>query len=311
MLAIIFRKVDVAELKATLLSIPLWTAAVVILGYTLGQVLGSTKWWLIARSGGIHVPWLKAQRASFIGMFVNCFGLGMVGGDAARGFLIAQGLPRKTEGLASVVADRIHGLIVLSLIGIASSVFFVGTDRTQQFSLVLVGIFTALVLCWIGSPALLRLVAPIASAKISKKLHDATAMFPRSLPVLATISIVSLVFHLLQISLHVAMAKGLGADVPLSLLLIVVPLANIASNLPISWNGLGVREHSYTFFLTPLFLSREQALAFGALWILAVTVGSAIGGLVALLSNDLATLRRDKAAIIALEAGEDQKVAVP
>lgn len=308
MLALIFRKVDLVELKSTLLSIPLSTALLVILGYTAGQILGSTKWWMIARSGGIKVPWLKAQRASFIGMFVNCFGLGMVGGDAARGFLIAQGMPRKTEGLASVVADRIHGLIVLTLIAITSSALFQGTERTQHFSLVLLGVFTALVLCWIGSPALLRLAAPIASASVARKLHDATAMFPRTWKVLAAISGVSFLFHMLQISLHAVMAAGVGAHVPWAILLVVVPLANIASNLPISWNGLGVREHSYTFFLTPLYLTSEQALAFGALWILSVTVGSAIGGLVALLSNDLATLKKDKAAILALEAGEEQKL---
>ena len=68
---------------------------------------------------------------------------------------------------------------------------------------------------------------------------------------------------------------------------------NIASSLPISWQGLGIRENSYIFFLTaaPAIVSKEQAVAFGALWLLAVTVSSAIGGIVALVSGDLRTLK--------------------
>ena len=36
--------------------------------------------------------------------------------------------------------------------------------------------------------------------------------------------------------------------------------------------------NSYVFFLAPLFLSREQAIAFGAMWFFAMAISSAIGG---------------------------------
>ena len=101
-------------------------------------------------------------------------------------------------------------------------------------------------------------------------------------------------FHIVQISLHAAMARGVGATIPWATLFIVIPLVNIASSLPISWNGLGVREKSYTYFLTaaPAIVTNEQAIAFGALWLMAMTVTSAIGGIVALCSGELGVLRR-------------------
>jgi hypothetical protein len=74
-----------------------------------------------------------------------------------------------------------------------------------------------------------------------------------------------------------------------------VPFVNIASSLPISWNGLGVREKSYqTFFVAsaPGLMTSEQAIAFGALWLLAVMTTSAIGGIVAFVSGDLSSLKR-------------------
>ena len=116
MVFLVVKTVDFSTLKGTIASIPLATVVLVIGGYTVGQLLSSVKWWTIARSGGIAVPYTTVLKAYFIGMFVNCFGFGMVGGDVARGILVAQGLPKKTEGIASVVADRVHGLTVLSCI---------------------------------------------------------------------------------------------------------------------------------------------------------------------------------------------------
>ena len=110
MIALVAYSVSFEKLIQTLREIELSTVVIVVLGYGVGQLISSVKWWLIARSGGIDVSYSSALKAYFIGMFVNCFGLGLgtVGGDVARGVLLSKGLPKKTEGIASVVADRIH-----------------------------------------------------------------------------------------------------------------------------------------------------------------------------------------------------------
>ena len=63
------------------------------------------------------------------------------------------------------------------------------------------------------------------------------------------------------------MAYGFGIHVPWQTLLITIPVVKILSTLPISWKGLGARENGYVFFLTPLIVSHEQAIAFGAMWL--------------------------------------------
>jgi hypothetical protein len=84
------------------------------------------------------------------------------------------------------------------------------------------------------------------------------------------------------------MAYGFGIHVPWQTLLNTIPVVvNILSTLPISWNGLGVRESGYVFFLRPLILSHEQAIAFGAMWLLATTASSAIRGLISFLSPEI------------------------
>jgi len=277
----------------TLSSIKLTTACVVIVGYTAGQLLSSVKWWTIVRSGGIDVPYGKAFKAYVIGGFVTCFGLGLgtVGGDVARGIIVAGSLPKKTEGVAAVIADRIHGLTVLSIIALATSFVF-HTDRVPTFIiLALLGLVVGFIAGWIIGPQLLTLLP--GDSKLARKLKQVAAIFPRDGRTVSIITVLSVVFHTTQILLHAVMASALGAQIPLATLFVVIPLVNIASSLPISWNGLGVRENSYMFFLTaaPALVSKEQAAAFGALWLLAVTVTSALGGIVALISGDLRLLK--------------------
>ncbi len=291
MVVLISRTTNMEQLKSTFQSIPLSTALLVIFGYTFGQLISSVKWWLLVREGGIKVPYTTALKAYYIGMFVNCFGLGMVGGDVARGVLVAAGLPKKTEGIASVVVDRIHGLTVLSLFAIVTSLV-IGNDHVPPlFVQLLVGLCAGFLAAWIAGPALLTGFPILRKLPIAKKLHNVAAVFPRRLPALALITLLSVVFHTLQISLHAVMAYGVGATISWATLLVVIPFVNIASSLPISWNGLGVREKSYIFFLAPAIISIEQAVAFGALWLLAVTTASAIGGLVALFSGDMQLLK--------------------
>ncbi len=291
MVVLIVRTANLDQLKATFESISPVTAIVVIAGFFIGQLMSSVKWWCIVRSGGITVSYSVALKAYFIGMFVNCFGLGMVGGDVARGVLVASGLPKKTEGIASVVVDRIHGLTVLSLMAFFTSFALGNQFVPDHFIEILMALCIGFITIWLAGPMLLTHIPFLRRLPIAQRLEDAAKMFPRSPRTVLAITFISILFHTLQISLHAVMATGVGASIPWATLFVVIPFVNIASSLPISWNGIGVRENSYIFFLAPTILSKEQALAFGALWLLAVTVASAVGGLVALFTGDMRLLK--------------------
>jgi uncharacterized membrane protein YbhN (UPF0104 family) len=283
---------DLSKLQDTLLAIPPWILAAVTVGYFCGQVLSTTKWWLIARSGGIDVPWIHALRSYFTGTFINCFGLGIVGGDVARALLLSYGRPQKAEAIASVVADRAHGLAVLALIGSIAAAFFGSSANLEPGLLIaLAGVGAVLVAGWFIGPALAPKLIP-AGNRYRQKIDLMTRVFPRSSRTIVLISAISACFHCLQISLHGLMAYALGASIGWAVLFAVVPFVNIASSLPISWNGLGVREASYAALLVPRgILTSEQALAFGAIWLFAVTCTSAIGGIVSITTGDFVKVR--------------------
>jgi glycosyltransferase 2 family protein len=286
MLGLAMRLIDMTELKQSILSIPLSTLVVVVFIFFFGQLLSSYKWWLLARCGGLEASWPLAIKAYFLGMFVNCFGLGTIGGDLARAFVLGSGSKQKATALASVFADRVHGLTVLAAIAAVSMAFFGRQHIGSEYLVMLSVCIIAIVIGWYFGPGIALAVLPKGGA-LHLKMQEITRVFPRNPATIGYISLISLLFHLLQISLHQVMAAGFGIQIPWHLLLVTIPIINILSSLPISWNGLGVRENGYIFFLAPPLLSREQAIAFGAMWLFAMAISSAIGGLVLVFSKDL------------------------
>ncbi|MBN8548457.1 MAG: flippase-like domain-containing protein, partial [Deltaproteobacteria bacterium] len=245
----------------------------------------SFKWWIIARSGGVDVPWSTAVRAYFIGMFVNCFGFGTVGGDFARGILLADGKKVKTIALASVIADRAQGLAVLSLIALISVAIFGQPLLDARLVYVLLATLFAVIAVWFIAPSIIFRIVP-DNTKIGSILRHIFQVFPRSPGTVAAITLISVVFHFSQIGLHGMILHSLGADVSWPVLLTTIPFVNILATLPLSWNGLGVRENSYVFFLFPAFITRDQAVALGAMWLIMLAIASSIGGILSVLTKD-------------------------
>ncbi len=290
MLWLVLRVVDLSALKATVLSIPPVVAIGAIVGFSCTQAINCFKWWLILRAGGIDVTYRAALRTVFVGMFANCFGFGTLGGDMLRGVLISQGLPKKTEAVASVFADRALGLAVLSLIGVIATAFIGGHHMEPMFVYTLCGVASCIFLAWFLGPLLvLKIVRP--GNRFRTKVEQLTAVLPKNPATLVMVCSVSAIFHLSQIALHWLIAWGLGIKATFASFLVTVPFINILSTLPLSWNGVGVRENAYLFFLSPEVLSKEQVVAFGALWLLAITGSSLIGGLVAVWTGDIKMIR--------------------
>src|SRR5690606_28499487 len=129
-----------------------------------------------ARAGGIDAPYSAALKSYFIGQFVNCFGLGVVGGDVTRGLLLAHGRPQKTPAIASVVADRLHGLAILSLICTVSLLIYDKDYLTPSLHYLLLFITAAIIAGWYLGPYLLLKIVP-PDSKYRRKVEQLCHVF--------------------------------------------------------------------------------------------------------------------------------------
>ncbi len=97
------------------------------------------RWGLLARALGLVLPMKDAFRLGFLGIMLNLAPMGIVGGDAVKAYLLAQKNPEKRpEAVASVIVDRIVGLLVMFLCGavfvLSTRFAFRGEIRARLFS---------------------------------------------------------------------------------------------------------------------------------------------------------------------------------
>lgn len=290
MLGLVLTFVDLNTLRRTLLSIPWYIALMAVVGYSLTMVISSLKWWLIAREGNILVPYPRALKAVFIGMFANCFSLGTVTGDMLRGVILTRDRAQKIEGIVSVFADRALGLAMLSLVGVVATATLSGHHLEPVFVYILCAVAGVILAAWFIGPFVILRIVPKGNA-LRAKIEEVIDVFARDPSALVLVCLISVVFHLMQISLQWLIARGIHIDVSLASMLVTIPFVNILSTLPISWNGLGVRENAYILLLAQVF-TKEQAVAVGAVWLFGLTVSGLVGGIVAVVSGDLKLMRR-------------------
>jgi uncharacterized membrane protein YbhN (UPF0104 family) len=165
------------------------------------------------------------------------------------------------------------GLVIYSQYPVPTAV------RSVTFALALGLLLGALCL-----PLLLKFL-PHDSHPLINKLRVALNSYGGALGAIALALAFSLIVHLIQAWMHVIMGKALGLEVPFSFCLILYPLVGTFAAIPVSFNGIGLRESAYMFLLGAIGISSEMAIAFGLLLLAIVTLDSLLGGLLFLLTR--------------------------
>ena len=73
--------------------------------------------------------------------------------------------------------------------------------------------------------------------------------------------------------------KSFGIDVPFLHLLVIITIISVITMIPVSLNGLGVREVGYVFFFQSIGVPDGVALSVSLLFFFLVTISSLIGGI--------------------------------
>jgi uncharacterized membrane protein YbhN (UPF0104 family) len=255
---------------------PAYFAAVVML-YVAGQAMCAYRWQLLAALLKVHGRYREFLAYTFVGMFTNLFVPGLLAGDAARSVYLGRRYGRMGEAIASVVADRAVGLVGLFWLAAISAIFlnFAPIPSSVITPTVVVGAIS--LVGFLAAPLVARLIhlmpRPVrrAGGIVAPYLHRPLSLIPA-----IVLSIV------LQITLAVGqyiLAAGLGLTAPLSLFVLCVPIANVFASLPLTLNGLGIRESAYLLLFGMAGMRKEDAIALGLLWFAITMVGGLTGSI--------------------------------
>ncbi len=252
-----------------------FAAAIAI--YLGGQAMSAYRWRLLAAIAKVHGRYREFLAYMFVGMFTNLFVPGLLGGDAARSVYLGRRHGRIGEAIASVAADRGVGLMSLFWLAAIAAIFLNFAQLPRAVIAPTVAVGAIAMAGFLAAPLVARLIhlmpRPIrrAGGLVAPYLHNPAALIPA-----IALSIT------LQLGLAVAqyiLAAGLGLAVPFSLFILCVPIANVFASLPLTLNGLGLRESAYLVLFGMAGMRKEDAIALGLLWFAATMAGGLTGAI--------------------------------
>jgi len=224
-----------------------WTTLAVALA-ALSVVASVAEWGVLLRGTGHALDWGFLGSWYLKGLFVNQVLPAGVGSDAVRALRCGQ-LTGHGPMVASLVASRMAGTLGMSAWALAAAIFLRDVIRVRAFAGFVTFAFLMIV-AWTLALLAERVRQRIPEHRriahaIGRALHPFTHTFESYLN-RPTIIVQSIVFGTVGWGINLfsmqAFSLALGQAVSWEVFAVALPIALLATFVPISANGLGVRE---------------------------------------------------------------------
>lgn len=289
LLVFLVRRINLDSLGHALsLANPRWLAAAAAL-LVFSNVLGSYQWNRLLRAVDIYIPFWKVCAYYHVGLFFNNFLPANVGGDLARVWDASRHSPSRAAAVSTVLLDRMIGTVALATLALVTTLPAIDRFHLTLAYLALVAFFALSVsLLWaVFHPAWLglaeRVLGGIGLGRLKPHLDDLSqrlSAFRGQRRLFIELLAVACVTQVSRIFVHVLVARALGIHVALAYFFLFVPLLAVIVSLPISFNGIGVREGAGIVLFGLVGVSRAQAFTLQfTTYLVAVSV-SLLGGLI-------------------------------
>ncbi len=291
LIVFLLSRIELAEFLRVLGSARLSYLFIALAIYLVGQLFGSMRWALLAWPLGFKNSIKEFVTYYFIGMFFNLFTPSTVGGDVSRVYYLAQGATADRGGawtgstgyaIASVVTDRAIGMAVLIWIGAVAVLLFPDYALPLAVRYAVYGLALGILVGALLLPRAARFLQQ-ANRSWARKLALVAQSYRGNWWLLVQTMLLSLLAHSIQAWMQLLVGQALNVELPWSYCFILYPLVGTFSALPVTLNGLGLREGSYLFLLRHINVDSEKAVAFGLLWLVIVALDSLIGGILFIL----------------------------
>ena len=289
LLAYIFQRYDASSVVGRLLQVQFrWLVVAGGVAY-LGILVSAWRWKRILDSYGRSHSLLQLWALYLEGNFLNLFFPGIVAGDVSRAARTSRKGKASVDAFMAVFLDRFVGLLVAGLlvgtVAILGGYKALGPGWRGAILLAIIGGLGVLVMLlhvrW-ATQVVTVLPRSLSNRveQVVEKIRNAVETVTSDPRLLAQLVGLSLLYICAAVGATFFVAQAVHFPVPLSVLLVYVPLVRLFVSLPISIQGVGVRENLFVFFLSALGFLPEDIIAFAlslsALMVLVNLSGGAV-----------------------------------
>lgn len=290
LLAVLFGRMDASRLWIVMREAsPLWLLASLSL-YLVMILISAWRWRMLLDAQRVAVPAGRLVNSYLVATFFNNFLPSNIGGDVIRVHDTAPAAGSKTLATTVVLMDRgigLLGLVLVAAVGASSASGDIGTP-----SWFVPGLWVSFV---VGSllvvPVVLRphgvarVLSPLrrihqewVSERLTR-LTTALGRFGENPRAMVWGFAGAVATQAVLVGFYAAIVRSMGIPLAWSHLAVVVPLSFIVQMAPVSVNGFGVREATFSIYFSRLGLPIESAMAvsfMGAVLIMAFSLSGAV-----------------------------------
>lgn len=287
---ILLKKTPINEIGESIKGASLFWIGLSFSLHSLGLLISAYRWQILIHAQDDHVPLGFLAKSYLVGNFFNLFLPTRFGGDVVRILDGSQHSKSVLKSTAIVFVERLSGIIVLLIFALGASLFRL--DIAQRLPV----IWISLGVGFFGLSAILYFFLPISKTlidkipqkgvlgKIKQKIFEfreivfvykeKKAAFFKAL-FWACLLQINVILH------YYFVGKALQIDIPLIDYFIFIPIVLIILTIPITINGLGLREALYMTIFASYGILNSSAVSFSLVAdiVFAVIIGL-LGGII-------------------------------
>jgi uncharacterized protein (TIRG00374 family) len=277
------------EIGSVLRSVnPYWLALAFSL-HAFGLFASAYRWQILARAQGDEVPLVFLAKSYLVAQFFNNFLPTRFGGDIVRIWDGSRYSKSLVKSSAIVLVDRFTGIIVLFLMAVVASLFRL--DMARQIPVIwislLLGLLGLSLIAVFFLPVFVRRLGSLRLKGLFDRLRGKILLFRETIlhyrtqkraflratfwAVLLQLNVV-LYYFLIGLALHL--------NIHFIDYFIFIPIVLVIQIIPITINGLGLREGSYIEIFKFYGISPQSAVSFSLVDVAFNLVLGLVGGII-------------------------------
>jgi uncharacterized protein (TIRG00374 family) len=249
----------------------------------IGIVLSAWRWQRALVVFDVHVPLRTLVSHYFAGQFFGNVLPSTIGGDVLRVSWGAKTTGSGHVSFASVVLERLTGFValpLLAILGFALRPSLLDVDRAW-IALVISAVALVMLAVILYAAAHPRLAGRFRDhenwMRFVGAVHVGIDRLRRQPRMAFGVLGVALLYQASTVAVVYCAVRTLGVEIPTAAVLAFTPAVAMAQVLPLSLNGLGVREGMLVILLQPLSVTSGRAVAIGLLWYAMMLIVSLFG----------------------------------
>ncbi|MBN2241351.1 MAG: flippase-like domain-containing protein [Acidobacteria bacterium] len=304
---IIFRNIDSGAFVSTMRHARIEALLAGFLTLWIGHYTCIYRWRMLMRP---LMPVMSVPRLLGIycmGMFFNLALPTIVGGDVVKVYYTGKPTKSYAQSFAATFMDRDTGLFSMLAIACTATLLYPVSVPGIPVSLIIRCAFIAFLIgnIFIFVPGMhSRLTKSLRRMRldgIAGKIDTVSAAFQivgKRPSVLAGSVAISLINQFLYIAVVWFISRGLRLEVPFFYFLTFVPVITLVSMIPVSLNGLGLREYAFMSLFGGIGIAPASCIALGLFTSVIILLSSLPGGIVYIVYRN----RGDRKPLASLDA---------